>query len=122
MTEQQRPQFHCRAAGNDLRNEKAGAVEKLAILTDAKDQLTHQFRSLANDILEEKSKQFTEQNKASLGHLLDPLKTQLTDFKGTVERVYVEEGEKRVALSEQVKQLAALNAQLSSDAIASPTL
>ena len=117
VTEQQRLNSTVARLETDLRNEKAGAVEKLAILTDAKDQLTHQFRSLANDILEEKSKQFTEQNKASLGHLLDPLKTQLTDFKGTVERVYVEEGEKRVALSEQVKQLAALNAQLSSDAI-----
>ena len=117
LAEQQRLSSAVARLETDLRNEKAGAVEKLALLSDAKDQLTHQFRSLANDILEEKSKRFTEENKISLGHLLDPLKTQLSGFKEKVEQIYVVEGKERVALAEQVKQLAALNTQLSSDAI-----
>lgn len=117
LTEQQRLGSQLAGAETALRKERESAAERLDDLRKAREQLSDQFSKLANDILEKKSQQFTEQNKASLGHLLDPLKTQLTDFKGTVERVYVEEGEKRVALSEQVKQLAALNAQLSNDAI-----
>jgi DNA recombination protein RmuC len=100
----------------ELRKEREGAQEKLNVLNDARDQLTHQFRSLANDILEEKSQRFAEQNKTSLDQLLLPLKDQLAGFRTTVERVYIEEGKERSALAEQVKQLHALNAQLSADA------
>src|SRR5690606_2182935 len=37
------------------------------------EQLKNQFQVLAGEILEEKSKKFTEQNKVSLGLLLEPL-------------------------------------------------
>ncbi len=99
-----------------LAAERDGAVEKLQVLQDAKVALSDQFKSLANDILEEKSKRFTEQNQHNLGTLLDPLRAQLTDFKGKVEEVYVKEGQDRSALKEQVKQLIELNQTLSRDA------
>lgn len=96
--------------------EAASSAEKLTLLLDAKTSLTEQFKLLANDILEEKSVKFAEQNKASLGQMLDPLKQQLTDFKGKVEEVYVQEGKDRSALAEQVRSLLTMNQQLSSDA------
>ena len=96
--------------------ERAGAQEKLQLLTEAKATLSDQFRTLANDILEEKSRRFAEQNQLSLGTLLDPLRTQLHEFKGKVEEVYVKEGQERFALTEQVRQLMELNRTLSRDA------
>jgi DNA recombination protein RmuC len=96
--------------------ERAGAQEKLQLLTDAKTELSNQFKALANDILEEKAKRFAEQNQHNLGTLLDPLRTQLSEFKGKVEEVYVQEGKDRMALSEQVRQLMELNKTLSNDA------
>ena len=99
-----------------LANERENAAQKLQLLTDAKEALSDQFKALANDILEEKSKRFAEQNQASLGQLLDPLKTQITEFKGKVEDFYVKEGRDRSALAEQVRQLADLNRTLSDDA------
>jgi DNA recombination protein RmuC len=101
----------------ELRKERESNQEKLTLLTEARDQLSYQFRTLANEILEEKSQRFAEQNKASLDQLLLPLRDQLTGFKTTVERAYIDEGKERSALAEQVKQLAALNLQLSSDAM-----
>ena len=92
------------------------ADEKLALLQDAREALGLQFKTLANDILEEKSRRFAEQNQASLGTLLDPLRTRLADFQGKVEQFYVAEGQQRSALSEQVKQLAALNQVMSTEA------
>ena len=92
------------------------APSKLRVLQDAKVALSDQFKSLANDILEEKSKRFAEQNQLNLGTLLDPLRTQLSEFKGKVEEVYVQEGKDRSALSEQVRQLMAMNQTLSRDA------
>jgi DNA recombination protein RmuC len=96
--------------------DRANAQEKLQLLTDAKTELSNQFKTLATEILEEKSKRFAEQNQQNLGTLLDPLRTQLNEFKGKVEEVYVQEGKERFALSEQVKQLMELNKTLSNDA------
>jgi DNA recombination protein RmuC len=94
---------------------KAAAVQQ-KLLLEAKETLSDQFKSLASDILEEKTKRFTEQNQVSLGQLLDPLKTQLNEFKGKVEEVYIQEGKDRSALSEQVRMLAGLNQALSQEA------
>ena len=96
--------------------DRAGAQEKLQLLTEARTALSDQFKTLATEILEEKSKRFAEQNQQSLGTLLDPLRTQLSEFKGKVEEVYVQEGKDRSALSEQVRQLMELNKTLSNDA------
>ena len=91
-------------------------AEKLAFVEEAKQNLVNQFKSLANDILEEKSKRFTEQNQNNLGHLLNPLKSQISEFKAKVETAYDQEGKERIALQEQVKQLIGLNQVLSEDA------
>lgn len=100
----------------ELAAERTQGHEKLALLEQAKEVLSNQFKALAGEILDEKSRKFTEQNHANLGQLLNPLKQQLTDFKSKVEEVYVNEGKDRSALSEQVKQLMALNQTLSQDA------
>lgn len=90
--------------------------EKLALLNDAREQLSNQFKALASEILEEKAKRFTEQNQTNIGQLLEPLKIKLTEFQGKVEEVYVQEGKERSALAAQVKHLMDLNRQLSDDA------
>jgi DNA recombination protein RmuC len=100
----------------NLENERTSSQEKLALLQQARESLTDQFKVLANEILEEKSQKFADQNKTALGTLLEPLKTQLTDFKSRVEEVYDKEGKERSALAEQVRQLQALNTTLSQDA------
>jgi DNA recombination protein RmuC len=100
----------------ELAAERRQSAEKLQMLQSAREELSNQFKNLANEILEEKSKKFSEQNKTSLGELLEPLKTRLSQFQGKVEEVYVQEGKDRTALAEQVKQLMELNKLLSDDA------
>lgn len=96
--------------------ERQQSQEKLSLLIEAKEALSNQFKSLASDILEEKSKRFAEQNQTSLGQLLDPLKLRLQEFQGKVELFYDAEGKQRSALSQQVTQLLDLNKTLSDDA------
>ncbi|KVF31838.1 recombinase RmuC [Burkholderia vietnamiensis] len=96
--------------------ERQSSEEKLALLQEAKEALGNQFKTLANEILEEKSKRFTEQNQMNIGTLLEPLKTRLSEFQGKVEEVYIQEGKDRSALAAQVKQLVDLNQALSQDA------
>ena len=99
-----------------LQQERQQSIEKLALLQSARDELSSQFKNLANEILEEKSKRFSEQNQQSLGQLLEPLKSRLQEFQGKVEQVYVQEGKDRSALAEQVRQLMELNKTVSQEA------
>jgi DNA recombination protein RmuC len=98
-----------------LRQQEQQTNEKLALLAEAKVELSNQFKALATDILEEKSKRFTEQNQTNLAQLLTPLSEKIKIFQQKVEEVYVQEGKDRSALSEQVKLLMGLNQQLSGE-------
>jgi DNA recombination protein RmuC len=101
---------------NTLQSERGNSEEKLKLLLEAKEVLANQFKSLANDILEEKSKRFTEQNQTNLGALLDPLKLKITEFQTRIEDTYIKEGNERSALGVELKHLKDLNQQLSEDA------
>jgi len=98
-----------------LKQQEQQAAEKLELLSAARVELSNQFKTLANDILEEKTKRFTEQNQTNLSQLLTPLSEKIKSFQQKVEEVYVQEGKDRSALSEQVRLLMGLNQQLSAD-------
>lgn len=101
---------------SSLKAEREQGEQRLRDLQEARTQLTHEFKVLANDILEEKSKKFQEQNQASLQTLLGPLGERITGFQKKVEEVYDLEGKERFALAEQVRNLLELNRQLSDEA------
>jgi DNA recombination protein RmuC len=103
--------------GTQLAEERKQAEEKLKLLNDAREQLTIQFRNLANEILEDKSKRFTEQNKNNLDGLLSPLKEQLKDFEKKVHEVYDKETRDRVSLFNEITRLKELNQRISEDAV-----
>lgn len=50
-----------------------------------KGQMENTFKALAGDILEQKSRSFSEGSQTQLGALLNPLKTQIEDFRRKVE-------------------------------------
>lgn len=100
-----------------LEAERQAHADKLKTLEQAREQLKQEFQNLANKIFEEKSARFTEHNKESVGHLLNPLREQLGEFKRRVEDVYDKEAKDRRALHEQITNLKSLNQQMSQDAI-----
>ena len=81
------------------------------------DELKDEFKNLATQILDNNSKKFSEQNKESLGFILDPMKQQLNDFKKKVEDVYDKEAKDRNMLQYELKTLKELNQKISTDAI-----
>src|SRR3954468_16112544 len=90
--------------------------EKLAFLTEAKEELGNRFKNLANEILEEKSKRFAETNRQGLETLLAPLKEKIGEFQVKVEQTYDKESRERLTLQGEIKKLAELNEQISEDA------
>ncbi len=100
----------------DLRN----LAEKLNLqkkeIETLQERFRIEFRNLANEILEEKSKKFTEQNRLKLDEILKPLGDKLKDFEKKVEETYDKEAQQRFSLKEEVKRLAELNRQVSQQA------
>ena len=99
-----------------LEAERSQSQEKLALLQAAKEELSNQFKTLANDILEDKTKRFTEQNQTNISQILDPLKERLTEFKAKVEEIHGKDTEQQASLRAELAQLKDLNRQITEEA------
>lgn len=98
-----------KALENKLREQKE-AIEAL------QERFRSEFRNLANDILEEKTKKFTEQNTSRLDEILKPLGEKIRDFEKKVEETYDRESKQRFSLEKEIRNLAELNTQISKEA------
>ncbi len=79
-------------------------------------KLTTEFENIANKILDEKSKKFTEQNKTNLDVILNPLKERIKEFEDKVDKTYKADSTERTTLKAEIKQLVELNKQVSDEA------
>jgi len=100
----------------ELDSERKQVQNRIESLNEAKEALTNQFKNLANEILEDKSRKFTEQNALQLDILLKPLQTKLTEFKEQVSHSYDQESRERFALKNEIERLANLNLKMSDEA------
>jgi len=100
----------------ELDSERKQVQHRIDSLNEAKEALTNQFKNLANEILEDKTKKFTEQNAQQLDILLKPLQTKLTEFKEQVSNSYEKESRERFALKHEIERLANLNLKMSDEA------
>lgn len=85
-------------------------------LEDINKKYTTEFENIANKILDEKSKKFTDQNKTNLDTILNPLKERIKDFEAKVEKAYKTESDERVTLKAEIKNLVDINKQVSEEA------
>ena len=98
-----------------LDSERKQGLGRIESLNEAKEALTIQFKNLANDILDDKTRRFTEQNALNLDALLKPLQTKLTEFKEQVSTSYANESRERFALKSEIERLSALNVKMSDE-------
>ncbi len=91
--------------------------EQKSEVDNLQERFKTEFKNLANEILEEKTKKFTEQNKSNLDVILKPLSEKIKDFEKKVEETYDKESKQRFSLKEEIKRLEELNLQVSNDTI-----
>jgi DNA recombination protein RmuC len=91
--------------------EQKGEVEQL------QERFKIEFKNIANEMLEDKSKRFTEQNHQKLSEILNPLNEKIKSFEDKVEKTHRESLEKNAGLVQQLVQLKDLNLQMSKDAL-----
>jgi DNA recombination protein RmuC len=85
-------------------------------LNEAKSALSNHFQALAANILDEKSKNFSEGSQKELGTLLDPLKTQIKEFREKVEQAQSDSKTGVARLEGLIGSLGSLNQALAAEA------
>ncbi len=75
-----------------------------------------EFENLANRILEEKSRKFTESNETNIRNLLRPLGENIENFRKKVEETYDRESKERFSLGKEVEKLVEMNIRISQEA------
>lgn len=91
--------------------------EQALLLKETRLQLGQEFENLANRIFESKQKQFDQQNAKTLSHSLDPLKTQITEFKQQVATAYEKENAERNQLMGKIGELQLQTQKIGEDAV-----
>ena len=100
----------------DHRNLQEKLDQQKSEIEKIQERFQTEFKNLANEIFEEKSKKFTEHNKTKLDEILKPLNEKIKNFEKKVEETYDKEAQQRFSLKEEVKRLAELNQQVSKEA------
>jgi DNA recombination protein RmuC len=94
--------------------------EKLARQQQEMDQIrekfTMEFKNIANELLESRSKTFSTQNQQQLELLLSPLRERLKEFESKVDSTHKESLEKHASLFNELRNLRELNQNMSEEA------
>ncbi|WP_340152318.1 DNA recombination protein RmuC [uncultured Marivirga sp.] len=101
---------------SDYKNLKIKLDEHKSELAELQEQFKSEFKNLAQEIFEEKSKKFTDQNKTNIGELLNPLREKIDKFEEKVEKSSKESLVWNTALKEQISSLKELNLQITKEA------
>lgn len=77
--------------------------------------MREQFRNMAGDILEEKSRQFKQTNSEAVEMLLKPFRENITEFRKRVEDIHRDDLERHGALRNELHRLMELNRQITDE-------
>ncbi len=85
-------------------------------LEEIQERMKKEFRLLADEILEEKSRKFTRENTEKLDNILKPFNENLKDFRDKVEKTRLESSKDRASLMTKIAELEKLNTKISDEA------
>jgi DNA recombination protein RmuC len=104
-------------AKSELAHVQQNMREQATLLQDTKRQLGVEFENVANRIFDSKQKQFNAQNEKTLSYSLDPLKTQINEFKQQVATAYEKENAERNKLIGKIGELQLQTQKIGEDAV-----
>ncbi len=103
------------AAAPRLEQEMAKAAEKLALLTEAREAMTNEFKVLAEGVMARHGEAFTKQNKEQVEGILNPLRDKLVEFQAGLATAHTETAKERATLAEQIRSLGEASARMTSE-------
>ncbi len=99
-----------------LESEQQLFTEKITLLQEARDELKLQFKNLAGEIFDDKSRKFSQQNSDNLDAILTPFHKELGELRKEIGEIYNKDSRERFALKEQIGQLVDTSRHLGEEA------
>lgn len=103
-----------------LKSDIKNSEEKLSLQKDEvvrlREEFNREFKLLANEIFEEKSRKFSQLNEEKLQNILNPLKENINKFEKKIDETYSNETREKAALKKELEQIININRQMSDDA------
>ena len=90
--------------------------EKSELLKHTREELQYQFKALAHEIFEDRSRNLTAQNNEKLDTMLQPFREQIHSFRNRIDTIFLEETKDRSSLKTEILQLRELNQQINREA------
>lgn len=97
-------------------NLKEKLIEQKSEVEQLQERFKMEFENIANKLLDEKSKKFTEQNKENMDRILNPLKENIEKFEKKVNETHETRIRENASLKTQIENLARLNENISKEA------
>lgn len=91
--------------------------EKIALLENAGSLMRHEFKNLAQEIFDEKTRILTRQNSEKIDVLLKPYQEQLSAFRQRLETIFLEETRDHSSLKQELLNLRELNHRINEEAV-----
>ena len=104
------------ALQESLEQERKHGAEKLALITNAREQMTQEFRNLAEEVIRRHGEEASRQNKAEIDVVLTPLRERLGEFQQGLASAHDENLRQRAALADQIRTLSDNSLQMASEA------
>lgn len=98
-----------------FKSQRERLSEQEAYIQTLQQQFKLEFENIANKLLDEKSKSFTEHNRTQLDVILNPFKEKLKDFEEKVDKVYKAESDERNVLKGEINKLVENNRLMSEE-------
>ena len=91
-------------------------AEQQQTFEQSKQQLSTEFQNLANQILEEKSRSFSQSNQTALDTLLKPFREQIDGFQKRVNEIHSEALKGNAGLEAEIKKVLEIGLSMSQEA------
>ena len=114
--ENQRSQTQIATLQTEAKHLEEKLVEGRKDLEQLQERFKTEFQNLANAILKQNTKEFTESSHKQMSDILNPLKERIVDFEKKVEETYQKGKVDQTVLKEELKRLQELNMKLGEEA------
>jgi len=91
--------------------------EQLSLLEKNSAEMRLQFKTLSQEIFDEKTRILSHQNSEKIDHLLKPYKEQLHSFRDRIETIFLEESRDHSSLKQELLNLRKLNDRMNEEAL-----
>ncbi len=99
-----------------LEQERRHGEDKLALIASAREQMTQEFRALAEEVIRRHGEDVTRQNRDEINVVLTPLRERLSEFQAGLLSAHDESMKERMALADQIRTLSSNSLQMVNEA------